>query len=346
MRKLILILVSLLVGVAALAAPTKFSLSGTVLDNGTGEPLSGVVLSLGEDYLWAVTDADGRFVISGADKGSYILKCSYLGYVENQSEVVVDRNVSGLEIRLQESSLALSEAVVTAKRTDGISTSHTLGRDALNHLQMSNMADMSALLPGGKTINPDLTNAQSISLRSGGISAGNAAFGTAVEVDGVRLGNNAGFGEPSGIDTRSISVDNVESIEVITGVPSAEYGDLNSGMVKVHTRKGRTPLNVVFSVNPRTYQASVSKGFDLGRDRGVVNLSGEWARATRKLSSPYESYTRRGITAGYSNTFAKVLRFEAGITGNLGGMNTVDDPDAFSGAYSKANDNVIRANTS
>lgn len=102
-----------------------------------------------------------------------------------------------------------------------------------------------------------------MSLRSGGLAAGNAAFGTALEVDGVRVGNNASFGSMSGTGTRNISTENVQSIEVITGVPSAEYGDLNSGMVRINTRKGLTPWNITFAVNPRTYQASASKGIDL-----------------------------------------------------------------------------------
>ena len=117
-------------------------------------------------------------------------------------------------------------------------------------------------------------------------------------------------------------------------------------MVKINTRKGRTPTHITFSVNPRTYQTSVSKGIDLQEDNGVLNLSAEWARAVKRLISPYESYTRSGITLSYSNTFAKVLRFEAGATGNIGGMNTKDDPDAFTGEFQRERDNVFRANTS
>ena len=312
------------------AATVKYSVSGTVTDASGSEPMAGVVVNLDDNYLWAVTDADGKFVIRDVEPGKYTIKASSLGYVDSVLEIEVKGNVSGLEFKLQESSLALKEVVVTAQKAhDGVGTQHTLGRDALNHLQMSNMSDMAALLPGGKTVNPDLTASKSMSLRAGGSTAANAAFGTALEVDGVRLGNNAGFGEMGGVDTRSISVDNIESVEVITGVPSAEYGDLNSGMVKIHTRKGRTPLNISFTVNPRTYQTSVSKGIGLSDDGGVLNFSAEWAEATKKLVSPYESYTRRGLTLGYSNTFAKVLRFEIGATGNLGGMNTEDDPDAF-----------------
>lgn len=117
-------------------------------------------------------------------------------------------------------------------------------------------------------------------------------------------------------------------------------------MVRINTRKGLTPWNVTFAVNPRTYQASASKGIDLMKNRGVLNVSAEWTRATKKLSSPYTSYTRRGFSASYSNTFKNVLKFEIGATGNIGGMNTKNDPDAYKGTWSKVRDNVLRANTS
>ena len=76
----------------------------------------------------------------------------------------------------------------------------------MEHLQVSNVSDISALLPGGKTKVPDLTANNIFSLRDGGSTAGNAAFGTAVEVDGVRIGNNGSFGNMSGVDTRNITV--------------------------------------------------------------------------------------------------------------------------------------------
>ena len=328
-------------------APETFTVKGLVTEVGSDMPIPGTAVRLGSDYLWTITDTDGSFVFENVQAGKYELEVSCLGYVTVTSEIEVSKDISGIKISLNENSLALDEVVVTAQKAkDGLSTTHSLGRDALNHLQMSNMTDVAALLPGGKTINPDLTAENSFSLRDGGSSNGNAAFGTAVEVDGVRIGNNASFNGMSGVDTRSVAVENIESIEVITGVPSAEYGDLGSGIVKIDTRKGRTPVNVTFSVNPRTYQASVSKGIDLQENNGVLNISAEWARAIKKLISPYESYTRTGITLSYSNTFRKVLRFEAGFTGNIGGMDTKDDPDAFTGEYQKERDNVFRGNTS
>ena len=345
MRKFLTTSILLLAAICALAQ--NRSVSGRIMEAGSDNPVIGAVVRIGEDYLWAVADAEGEFSFENVQQGKYYLKASCLGYMSITFEIDVTKDIEGLEIRLHENSLALDEVVVTAQKAkDGLGTTHNLGRDALNHLQLSNMTDVAALLPGGKTVNPDLTSENTFSIRDGGQANGNASFGTAVEVDGVRIGNNASFGEMQGIDTRSVAVENIESIEVITGVPSAEYGDLGSGMVKINTRKGRTPVNLTFSVNPRTYQTSVSKGINLKEDNGVLNISAEWARAVSRLVSPYESYTRTGITAGYSNTFAKVLRFEAGLTGNIGGMNSKDDPDAFTGEYEKERANAFRGNAS
>lgn len=347
MKRFVAIFVTLLLSLSVIAAPGNFSIAGKVTDAQTGEPIAGVIFNIDGTGLWTLSDVDGNYVFDKVQAGEYIIKVSCLGYVEKSLEVKLNRDIAGLDVALPLNTLALDGVVVSAERKkDDMNTVMSFGTHALEHLQMSNITDVSTLLPGGKTINPDLTTNNVLSLRDGGSAVGNAAFGTALEVDGVRIGNNASFASPAGNGTRNISVENIESIEVITGVPSAEYGDLNSGMVKINTRKGRTPWNVTMAVNPRTYQLSASKGFDLGKDRGVINASGEWTRATKKLTSPYESYTRRGLSLSYSNTFAKVLRFEAGITGNLGGMNSKDDPDAYSGSWSKGRDNVVRANSS
>lgn len=345
-----LLMILLLVSADVMTAQQNralFSISGKVVDAKTGEPVIGAAVNVEDTGIWAISDENGTFFLPDIRPGDYAVQFSCLGFVDKRLSFVVKKDIPNLTIKLDQNTLALNSVVVTAERDkEGMNTSLKFGANALNHLQMSNVTDISALLPGGKTVNPDLTTDNAVSLRSGGLAAGNAAFGTALEVDGVRVGNNASFGSMSGTGTRNISTENVQSIEVITGVPSAEYGDLNSGMVRINTRKGLTPWNITFAVNPRTYQASASKGIDLMKNRGVLNVSAEWTRATQKLSSPYTSYTRRGFSASYSNTFKNVLKFEAGAIGNIGGMNTKNDPDAYKGTWSKVRDNVLRANTS
>ena len=194
-------------------------------------------------------------------EGKYNLEVSFLGYVPATIPVNVHSNIKNLHIELKENTLALDDVVVTAQAPKNeLNTTLTIGNNALEHLQVSNVSDISALLPGGKTKVPDLTTNNIFSLRDGGSTVGNAAFGTAVEVDGVRIGNNGSFGNMNGADTRNITVADIESVEVITGVPSAEYGDLNSGMVKIHTRERENTLEHII-----VHQSPHRTGFLLQR---------------------------------------------------------------------------------
>ncbi|MFR9576977.1 MAG: TonB-dependent receptor [Rikenellaceae bacterium] len=262
------------------------------------------------------------------------------------SVTISGRSVN-IVVDLQENSLEIDEVIVTSQSVkDEVNTSYHVGREALSHMQVSDISSISSLLPGGKTSNPDLTTESTFSIRGGNSSDGNASFGTAVEVDGVRMSSNGSFGELSGTGTRNVAVDNIESVEVITGVPSVEYGDINSGIVMVKTRRGYSPFNMTLTANPKTYQVSASQGIMLNEDGAALNLSVEWARATNSLISPYESYTRRGASAIYSSMLGDNLKFESGLTINIGGSNSEDDPDAYSGEYSTGRDNVVRANSS
>ena len=207
---LIMTLVALLMFSVSTLAAGPLKMNGKVVDSKSGEAIAGAVVRLDGNYLWAVSDLNGKFSLDGVQQGDYDMNVSCLGYVDVNRRISVKRDLTGLEIRLTVSSLALEGVVVTAEKSkDNINTTQKIGRGALDHLQMSNMADISALLPGGKTINPDLTTNNGLSLRSGGSTAGNAAFGTAIEVDGVRIGGNASFGKMEGTGTRSISVDNI-----------------------------------------------------------------------------------------------------------------------------------------
>ena len=287
MRKLLLLLFTL---IPAVVWAQRYDLSGRVLVKGTDKPIAQAVVELPQAGLWAVADGDGNFTVKGVPKGATRFVVSCLGYATTETELDVRAGMGRIVLYAPEDNLKLESVVVTAKEApNAMATSRTIGGNAIDHLQMVNASDISSLLPGGKTINPDLTKDNVFSLRSGGSAAGNASFGTAVEVDGVRISTNASLGEMSGASTRNIASTNIESVEVVTGVPSAEYGDISSGVVKISTRKGKTPYTLVLSTNPRTKQISASKGFDLGTDRGVLNSSVEYTRAMKNPTSPYSS---------------------------------------------------------
>ena len=126
-----------LCGPMLLAAPTV-RISGKVLEADGEVPVPGAVVRLDENYLWSVTDADGRFSLDNVQQGNYTLEVSCLGYVTESRQISVRRNLSGILFRLSQNTLALKEVVVTAEKSkDNINTTQTIGRTALDHLQMN-----------------------------------------------------------------------------------------------------------------------------------------------------------------------------------------------------------------
>ena len=239
-------------------------LKGTVMDADTKQPIEFASVLLTESGLWAVTGGKGEFTIKGVPRGKNTLTVQCLGYQKRSWPLNVERDIDNLVFKLKAGNLKLDEVTVTAHRKeDEATTSYTIDRTTLDQQQIINITDIATLLPGGKTVNPSLMNDTRLALRSGAQEKGNASFGTAIEVDGLRLDNNAATGETAGASTRTISASNVESVEVVTGIPSVEYGDLSNGMVKVNTRRGKSPFIVEGSLNQHTRQIAVSKGIEL-----------------------------------------------------------------------------------
>ena len=349
---------------ASIAAYAQvYTLSGTVCEKESGAPVEFATVVLEGTGQWAVADAEGSFVIKNVSGGKNVVSCSCLGYVSDSREITITRDILNYKIVLAEDNLTLQSVVVTAKENENsATTSRTIDRTALDHVQVLDVANISSLLPGGATVNPNLTGEQNFNLRADKAENGNASFGTAVEVDGVRLSNNASFAElqmnssnVKGASTNNIASSNVESVEVITGVPSVEYGDMTSGVVKINTRKGKTPYMVTMSTTPNNKQFSLSKGFGLGTSakgvsRGVLNASAEYTKSVSETMSPFDSYTREQINLTYSNLasrglFAEMpLRYSFSLTGNLGGLDDSADPDLFKDTYTRTADNAIRGN--
>ena len=242
-------------------ASALFRLHGTVLDADTQQPIEFASVLLAESGLWAITGEKGEFTIKGVPRGKNTLTLQCLSYQKRSWPLNVERDIDNLVFRLNANNLKLDEVTVTARRKqDEATTSYTIDRTTLDQQQIINIADISTLLPGGKTVTPSLMSDTRMALRSGSQEKGNASFGTAIEIDGLRLDNNAVSGETTGASTRTISASNVESVEIVTGIPSVEYGDLSNGIVKVNTRRGKSPFIVEGSINQHTRQIAVSKG--------------------------------------------------------------------------------------
>lgn len=333
----------------------KYSVSGTVYVKGSDKRVDMAVVLLPKSDLWAVADANGDFTIKNVPKGANEIEVSCLGYATSSITVDIERDVKGLKLFLAEDNLVLESVVITAKeKSNDATTSRTIDRTAMDHMQMLNVADVMRLLPGGSTVNNNSDMASSVanrfSLRAGGDSEmGNPTFGTAVEVDGIRLSTNSNFSSIRGAVTKNIASSNIESVEVITGVPSVEYGDMTNGIVKFNIKKGKSPYTITISTNPRQKQYSITKGFDLSGQSGVINISAERTEAFSSICSPFTTYVRNAASLTYSNN-SKIgdvpLRFSVGVSGNTGGYDQKADPDLSVGTFTKQQDNSVRGNFS
>jgi len=352
MKRFTATIIALLLLSTSLAWSQTFTLSGIITDRESGKPVDYATVVLESSEQWAIADVQGAFTLKNVPEGKNILSVSCLGYVSFKKEITVTQDMGNLRVSLVLDNLRLESAVVTAKEnTNSAATSRTIDKVALEHVQVMNVTDIGGLLPGGKTGAATLTSTQTFSIRGGG------SFTTAVEVDGVRLTNNASFTSVSGVATNNIASSNVESVEVVTGVPSVEYGDMSSGVVKINTQRGKTPWTVTMSTSPNTKQVSLNKGFSLGttrsgESRGILNSTVEYTRSIGNKMSPFSSYDRKQLSLTYSRQFTRgafadtPLRLSANVTGNLGGYNDKADPDRMLETFSVGKDDALRGSLS
>ena len=332
-------------------APKKVSIEGTVTEYNTKEPIAGCVVSIPTLELWVVTDAKGRFRMPSVTTGSYTIEATCLGYEPLSYKVTITASIGALSLRLKESSLQLNTVTVTAQRGRSINSSSTIDRQAMVHLQATSVKDVMQLLPGVVTSNPDLTsssynfigirdlNPNMTSVETLGVNSSTVGIyvdGASVKNDASLVGEKAtGFGQPvsKGIDMRTISTDNIESVEVVRGVASAEYGNMSAGAVIVKTKQGRTPYEVRVKAVPNTKAVALTKGYALGPDKGFLNVGLDYANAMKDIRTSKDAYDRGTFSVNYSNTFNRdrtPFQFNAKVSGYLSKGTSKPDADDLS----------------
>ena len=305
-------------------AQNKSVVNGTVTAADTKAPVAYALVHIPEVGAQAVTDGKGNFEFK-LNPGQYTINISFLGYEPIEKQVTIAEKDGSLSFELQPANFRVEDVVVTATASKaGAATASTISRTAMDHIQSSSLADVMSLLPGASV--PDtrtltLSQASSFSIRGG------SSLGTAVIMDGTPMSNNAnmqsmGAGQmpfaaastagqaamatpTSGIDMRQISTDNIESVEVIRGIASVEYGDITSGAVIVNSKAGRSPLNVKLTMNPNLYQLSATHGVQLSQKAGALNYSADYAYSQYKPTEGYSHYERVNGQVGYTNTIGK-----------------------------------------
>lgn len=144
-------------------------------------------------------------------------------------------------------------------------------------------------------------------------------------------GTLAGFGNAAGrgTDLRQLTADNVESIEIIRGIPSVEYGDLTSGVIDVKTKAAVQPLQAKFRLNPTVKQGWLGQGFAVGSDQGALFVDVDYTYASNNQIQTSESYQRFNTSLQYTNTLGVNRNLYTNTTLTFGGYydDSKIDPD-------------------
>ncbi|HNW90501.1 MAG TPA: TonB-dependent receptor [Bacteroidales bacterium] len=104
----------------------KFTISGYVKDNATGEFLIGANVYLKELMKGTTTNTYGFYSIT-VEKGEYNLVTSFVGYKDVDEKVTLDKNVK-LNINLEPNVITTSEVVISGEREDKNTQSTEVGR--------------------------------------------------------------------------------------------------------------------------------------------------------------------------------------------------------------------------
>lgn len=320
----------LLFCLAAVTASARTVVINAV-DGETGEAVSWCSAAVTPGAYASVADSCGTIYFDIPD-GKYTLKVVCLGYREATRSLPAAGPVA-LTVRLTPASKSLDEVVITARESTGLTSSSHIGRDAMAHLQPTSFTDLLELLPGNISKNPDMASANTISLReTGNISANGkesdnpdyaiSSLGTLFVVDGVPVSTDANLQSVGtladvtspegkrditnrGVDMRSISTDNIESVDIVRGIPSAEYGNLTSGMVSIRRVKRAIPLTARFKADEFSKLFSAGKGLAFGGGDHVVNADVSYLDAKADPRNSLENYKRITASARLSSTFAR-----------------------------------------
>ncbi|MCY1719155.1 TonB-dependent receptor [Prolixibacteraceae bacterium Z1-6] len=336
-------------------AQQKVTVSGTITDAETKEPIVYANVAFPDLGIGTSSDEKGEFTIQNVNVGNYTLSVTYIGYKEYSINITLNKDVD-LKIKLQQQSLGLKEVLVTAESSKSGATSSKIRSEAISHVQASSIKDVMQLIPGNISENPDLSKPGKISIREIGDDV-NSALGTSIIVDNIPLSNDGNMQQSiqggfqsvagTGVDLRSISVDNIESITVDVGIPSAEHGNLTSGAVHIKTKAGGSAYNAKLQTDPHTKQAYLGKGYLLQKDLGVINVDFGYTQSYKNLVEQTDLYKRINATTKYSKTFFRG-KSPLQLDVKLDFINSLDgkkwDPDMILEEENHSKDQQFRSN--
>jgi outer membrane receptor protein involved in Fe transport len=233
------------------AAQNTGVITGRVSDEGTGQPIGAVQLSIPGLNLGTVSRADGRYSIANVPAGTHEVRAELIGFAAVTRTVSVSAGQTAtLHFTLSEQAVSMDEIVVTgtagaARRRE---VGNSVGSIGAGTIQLKAVRDVSQVLQGEVTgLTQFTTEGQvgagtAIRIRgNSSLTQGNAPI---IYIDGVRMtsaenpGANGSQQMASPLD--NLNPDDIERVEVIRGAAATTlYGtEANGGVIQIFTKRG------------------------------------------------------------------------------------------------------------
>ena len=248
------------------------TITGTVTNKQTGQPIGGAQVFIRNSRYGGLTDAQGRFTLQNVPAGSHLLVVQVIGYTEGQNAATVVRpgQPTVVPFSLEPTALPLQQIVVTGVTdpTAGVKVPFTVAKVTAAQLQVpstgSALGALTGKVAGAKVMQTSGRPGQGVSilLRTATASEGVTRNDPMIVVDGVILARSVGVSDSTGRSNFDTDIDpaDIESIEVVKGAAAASiYGSrAASGVIQITTKRGKSNPAGTTRFN---YRSEIGKDF-------------------------------------------------------------------------------------
>lgn len=225
------------------------TITGRVLNKGTGEYLRNATVTVVGTNISAVAEAGGNFRLNAVPVGSQKLLVTYAGLDNAEQEVAVTAGqTSTVEIMMTSGAYSdvvkLGQFVVATEREgnskaimeqkNSIEAKQVIAADSFGSISEGNVGEFLKYLPG---VMIDYTEADARSVSLGGLDTKY----TAVTMDGNPVASSglaaaSGTGATRGFEFEQISINSIESVEVSRTPQPMNPGSAMAGIVNLRSK--------------------------------------------------------------------------------------------------------------
>jgi len=317
------------------AAQARGTVAGTVIDQATNAPLSGVQISIAGTQLGTITTIEGRFVIVNVPAGTREVRATMIGYSAGVETVQVSAGeTTTVNFSLATSAVALEEIVVTGtvgavQRREQPAVVATINAAQQTERGTSTSVTdlLTARVPGVQVTASSGTTGTAQQIRIRGASSITLSNEPLIFIDGIKASNRTmadiNIGGQAVSQLFDLNPEDIESIEVVKGPAAATlYGaDASAGVIQIITKQGRPGAN--------RYSQTISLEYNQLDQNWTPPMN--WGRCTASDVAPGSPvYLCQGLTVGTpisdqplirNNTFRDGHLRSLGYSGRGGGEN-------------------------